>query len=249
MADLENQIRKVRDLLAGARRVMALTGAGVSAESGVPTFRGAAGHWTEKDALRLASPEGFAADPATVWQWYDARRRQIAACKPNPAHFALAALERRIPDFLLVTQNVDGLHRLAGSSRVAEMHGNIWRVRRTEPPCTEWELREAPLATIPPRDTDGTLLRPGVVWFGEMLPSKELVRVSDFTEGPLDAVLLIGTTAAVTWVPGVALEARQAGAALVEVNVVPTDLTPFAAHHLVGPAGEILPRIVPTGSG
>lgn len=249
MADLEKQINEVRDLLAGARRVMALTGAGVSAESGVPTFRGAAGHWTEKDALRLASPEGFASDPATVWQWYDARRQQIAVCKPNPAHIALAALERQIPDFLLVTQNVDGLHRLAGSRRIAEMHGNIWRVRRTEPPFREWELCEAPLANIPPLDTDGTLLRPGVVWFGEMLSASEIVSVSDFTEDPLDAVLLIGTTAAVTWVPGVALEARQAGAVIVEVNVAPTDLTPFAAHHLAGPAGEILPRIVPPGFG
>ncbi len=154
----------VRERLARARRVLVVTGAGISAESGIPTFRGADGYWRNHRAEELASPEGFARDPQLVWEWYDHRRRLVAECEPNAGHQAVAALERRAPEFMLITQNVDGLHRLAGSERVVELHGNIWRVKRADgggAPFEDRELRDKD--QLPPRDEAGRLLRPARV--------------------------------------------------------------------------------------
>ena len=152
--------------LRAARRVVALTGAGISAESGVPTFRGPGGLWRQYRPEDLATPEAFARDPRLVWEWYAWRRETIAPLRPNAAHDALVALEKRTPEFLLATQNVDGLHAAAGSRRIVELHGTIWRLRCTS--CgEERDDRRVPLAEIPPRCDCGALLRPGVVWFGE----------------------------------------------------------------------------------
>ena len=165
----EDGIRRAAAVLRGARRVAVLTGAGISAESGVPTFRGPEGLWRKFRAEDLATPEAFARDPVLVWKWYDWRRGIIAKVAPNPGHVVLAHWEKRFPDFMLITQNVDGLHALAGSRRLLELHGNIWQTR-----CPDEgrivENRDVPLSPIPPRCSScGGVLRPHIVWFGEEL--------------------------------------------------------------------------------
>ncbi len=159
-------MQAVREWLKQARSVAVLTGAGVSAESGVPTFRGNNGLWRQYRAEDLATPGAFARDPKLVWEWYDWRRGLIAQAQPNAGHRALVELEKRVPSFTLITQNVDGLHELAGSRNVLEVHGSIWKVRCTS--CERERMdRRTPLPEIPPKCECGALLRPGVVWFGE----------------------------------------------------------------------------------
>src|SRR5260370_1133383 len=159
----------VREWLRQANSVAVLTGAGVSAESGVPTFRGVNGLWKQYRAEDLATPEAFDRDPRLVWEWYDWRRCLIANAKPNAGHYALAELERQVPSFTLITQNVDDLHDTAGSRNILKVHGSIWIVRCTS--CGKERVdRTAPLPDLPPRCECGSLLRPGVVWFGEPLP-------------------------------------------------------------------------------
>ena len=169
----EQAVRESAKKLAEATRVGVLTGAGVSAESGVPTFRGPQGLWRKFRPEELATPEAFARDPKLSWEWYDWRRQKLAACKPNAGHEALVRLERSVAEFTLVTQNVDGLHRAAGSRNVQELHGNIWRLRCTICSHTAEDFR-VPLPELPPRCDCGGLLRPDVVWFGEMLPEGPL---------------------------------------------------------------------------
>ncbi len=228
--------------LASARSVAVLTGAGVSAESGVPTFRGVEGLWRKYRAEDLATPEAFSRDPKLVWEWYDWRRQLIAKCQPNPAHHTIAFLERQAQEFLLITQNVDGLHRLAGSVRMVELHGNLWRVRcPREGKITE--NLDVPLQTIPPCCDCGGLLRPDVVWFGEALPSEALNKTLETAES-CDVFLIVGTSAVVQPAASLPRIARNNGAYVVEVNLEPTPLTPIAheSHH--GKAGEILPKLL-----
>lgn len=228
--------------LSEARRVVVLTGAGVSAESGVPTFRGADGLWQRHRAEDLATPEAFARNPRLVWEWYDWRRRLIASRQPNAAHETIAALETHAPEFLLVTQNVDGLHRRAGSRRMEELHGNLWRVRC----CAEGavtENLEVPLPSLPPCCACGALLRPDVVWFGEALPT-EAIRKSWSAAESCDLMLVVGTAALVQPAASLPMVAKAHGAYLVEVNLERTPLTSYAdeSHH--AKAGEVLPRLV-----
>jgi len=231
--------------LRAARRIVALTGAGISAESGVPTFRGPGGLWRQYRAEDLATPEAFARDPRLVWEWYAWRRERIAPLRPNAAHAALVALEKRTPEFLLATQNVDGLHTAAGSTRIVELHGTIWRLRCTS--CDQArDDRSVPLAEIPPRCTCGALLRPGVVWFGEALP-EEAVTVSFEAARAADVVLVVGTSSLVYPAAALPQAARAAGAFVVEINPEPTPLTPLADLSLRGPAAALLPAIVEAG--
>jgi NAD-dependent deacetylase len=156
-------VEEARRWLRDAHSVCVLTGAGISAESGIPTFRGAGGLWRQFRAEDLATPRAFAQDPKLVWEWYEWRRGLIAAVQPNAGHFALAELEQRSTRFTLVTQNVDGLHRLAGSRNVLEIHGSIWRVRCTGCSFEQHDGR-VPLPEVPPRcERCGSMLRPGVV--------------------------------------------------------------------------------------
>ena len=219
-----------------------LTGAGVSAESGVPTFRGADGLWRRYRAEDLATPEAFRRDPRLVWEWYDWRRQLIARCQPNLAHRAVAFLERHAREFLLITQNVDGLHRLAGSLRMVELHGNLWRVRCVEEGKTTANLA-VPLPAIPPRCECGALLRPDVVWFGEGLPPAALREAFEYAER-CDVFLVVGTSAVVQPAASLPVIARRHGAYVVEVNLEATPLTPLAheSHH--GKAAEILPALL-----
>src|SRR5712691_3543607 len=170
-------------------RVFVLTGSGISAESGIPTFRGAGGLWRNFRPEDLATSEAFERDPALVWEWYDWRRGLVAAAQPNPAHHALARLESRCDTFTLATQNVDGLHAAAGSRNLILLHGDLWRVRCTS--CgLEREDRRVPLPELPPRCSCGGLLRPAVVWFGEALPEEAVARAFEAVRGA-DAVLVV----------------------------------------------------------
>jgi NAD-dependent deacetylase len=232
----------IRTLLKSARSVAALTGAGVSAESGVPTFRGANGLWKQYRAEDLATPEAFDRDPKLVWEWYDWRRCLIANAKPNLGHYALAALEQQVPSFTLITQNVDDLHDAAGSSNVLKVHGSIWIVRCTS--CGKEHLdRTAPLPELPPRCECGALLRPGVVWFGEALPPDVWQR-AERAAAAADLFLVIGTSAIVYPSAGLASIAKRAGAKVVEINIVDTPLSNWIDESLRGPSAELLPQLM-----
>ena len=221
--------------------VAVLTGAGISAESGVPTFRGESGMWRNFRPERLATPEAFRRDPTLVWEWYNWRRQLIGSCAPNAAHETLAEMERALPDFTLITQNVDGLHRLAGSRNVLEIHGSVWRVRCVA--CDETARdRRTPLPEIPPRCSRcGGLLRPDVVWFGESLPSAVL-NAAWAAVARCRLMLVVGTSAVVHPAASLPLVALRNGARLVEVNPAETPLSVHAHEVLRGPAAQVLPR-------
>ncbi|MCF8041549.1 MAG: NAD-dependent deacylase [Desulfarculaceae bacterium] len=227
--------------LAQAGKVAVLTGAGISAESGVPTFRGSDGLWEKYRPEDLATPQAFARDPELVWRWYHWRRGLIAQCEPNPAHRALADLERRAGHFTLITQNVDGLHHLAGSRNLLEVHGNLWMVRCTS--CGAlYEERELDLPPRPACRECGGLLRPHVVWFGESLDSRILDTAWRAAAG-CQVMLVVGTSAVVQPAAGLASVAKQAGAFVVEVNLETTPNSREVDLSLMGKAGEILPQL------
>ncbi len=229
--------------LASADRVSVLTGAGISAESGVPTFRSAGGLWENYPIEEVATPEALARNPRRVWEFYELRRDNMRAVRPNPGHEALAALERRFREFTLVTQNIDGLHQRAGSSRVLEIHGSLWRAR-----CLAGCGRIAdpfpfPAPEIPPACECGEILRPDVVLFGEMLPPG-VFEEAERAAVSADVALSIGTSSSVWPAAGLPVTAGQAGAFTIEVNPEETELTPQFDVSLRGPAGEILPRLL-----
>jgi NAD-dependent deacetylase len=211
----------------------------VSAESGIPTFRGSGGLWKQFRAEDLATPEAFAHDPQLMWEWYDWRRGLIAAAKPNQGHIALAELERRTPNFTLITQNVDDLHERAGSKNILHVHGSIWTVRCME--CgREWLDLRSPLPSLPPRCECGGLLRPGVVWFGESLP-QDVWRQAERAARKAEIFLVVGTSAVVYPAAGLIHYAQGAGAAVIEVNI---EATGAIDTFLAGPAGELLPQLI-----
>ncbi len=241
-AAFESGLAAAAERLRRASRVVVLTGAGVSAESGVPTFRGPEGLWQAFRPEDLATAEAFERDPKLVWQWYAWRRETIAPLAPNAGHRALAALEARVPGFLLATQNVDGLHARAGSRNVVELHGSLWRVR-----CTSCRVarddRRVPLPDLPPRCACGALLRPDVVWFGEPLPDGALAAAFGGAK-EAELVLVVGTSALVYPAAALPQIARSAGAYVVEVNPEATPLTPLVDVSLRGRAAEVLPVLV-----
>jgi NAD-dependent deacetylase len=239
----EAVFREVARRLTLVDRLVVLTGAGVSQESGIPTFRGPKGLWREHRPEELATPAAFAKDPLLVWEWYDWRRGLIAQAEPNPGHLALADLEARIPDFTLITQNVDGLHQRAGSRQVLEIHGSIWEVR-----CQDCGLfrrdDQVPLPSLPPScpECQG-LLRPNVVWFGEPLDSQLLAQVHKAL-GRTRMMLIVGTSAVVQPAASFGLWAKERGAILVEINAVPSHLATVCDFVLTGPAGQLLPALL-----
>lgn len=235
-------IPQAKQWLGAARRIAVLTGAGVSAESGVPTFRGPGGLWRTHRPEELATQGAFARDPKLVWEWYDWRRSLIARVDPNPGHGALAALEDRSPEFTLVTQNVDGLHERAGSRRVQRLHGSIWRVRCTECGAETTDDR-VPLPEIPPRCGCGALVRPGVVWFGEPLPASEWM-AAERAAKTCDLFIVVGTSAQVYPAAALIPMAAQAGARIIEINMEDTPLSGVVGLSLRGKAGEILPQLI-----
>jgi len=239
---MEEKIAALKDVLKKADRVAVMTGAGISAESGVPTFRGDEGLWRNYRAMDLATPQAFARDPELVWEFYNWRRDLISKVTYNPAHRALVELERLVPDFTLITQNVDGLHLLAGSQNLLEIHGNLWKVRCTK--CREITLDRSPdLGTSPKCKSCGGLLRPHVVWFGESLDPDILQQAVDVSRN-CQVMLVIGTSSVVQPAASLAVEAKSAGAVLAEINLESTThsrLMDFALHEK---AGDIVPRLV-----
>ena len=238
----ENSIDAIVRRIGPSARVTVLTGAGVSAASGVPTFRGKDGLWKSYAAERLATPEAFASDPRLVWEWYDWRRTLISRCRPNGAHRTLALWGRRYEGFRLITQNVDGLDEKAGSEGVIRSHGSIWEVFCLDG-CARsprrWVLDEAPLGHIPPScPWCGGLVRPGVVWFGEGIDPEVLRRADAALD--CDLFLAVGTSALVYPAAGLVDAARRRGAFTVEINREATPATGRVDLAVQGGAEEVL---------
>lgn len=232
----------LKERLAAARSITILTGAGISADSGVPTFRGTDGLWRNFRAEDLATPEAFERNPRLVWEWYNWRRELIAAKKPNPAHEAIAGLERRCAQFWLITQNVDGLHRTAGSQRLSEIHGNIWMVRCTA--CGQVsENRDVPIRILPACRNCQNLLRPHIIWFGESLAEEDLQRSYTALQSS-DLCLVIGTSGVVYPAAGFASIAKEAGAFVAEINLDRTPQTDLVDLSLQGRAKDIVPLLL-----
>ena len=232
-------------------RVLVISGAGVSAESGIPTFRGKDGYWRNLDPLKLATPEAFARDPELVWQWYRERRQSIRVAQPNAAHEAIARLAQRADEFLLVTQNVDDLHNRAGlpNDETVQIHGDIFVSRCSR--CNfsrsdyEHDHEHEQADVIPTCPKCGALLRPGVVWFGEPLPLRETERVEKYLHRDSCGVVIVaGTTAMFGYIIDWALRASHRGGELIEVNPEETPLSRFATRLVREPAAIALPRIV-----
>jgi len=227
--------------LAGVRRLVVLTGAGVSAESGVPVFRGPGGLWEGSRPEELATPEAFARDPERVWRWYRWRLERVRAAEPNPAHRALAEAEGKLAEFILVTQNVDGLHQRAGSRRVLELHGTILRAR-----CTMGCGATAPAASVDPGAPVCVCgkgrLRPDVVWFGEQLPERALREAADAV-ADADMIWVVGTSSVVYPAAALSSLASARGVPVVEVNPESTPLTASATYVLAASASAVVPAL------
>ncbi|MDP2885162.1 MAG: NAD-dependent deacylase [Ignavibacteria bacterium] len=226
-----------------AQSVCVLTGAGISAESGVPTFRGEEGLWKKFKPEELANFQAFIRNPDLVWEWYAYRRKLIHEVKPNPGHVALVELERRVKEFTLVTQNVDNLHRRAGSQSVVELHGNIERSYCIECKTVVSELNLDALNRAPRCEKCGGLVRPDVVWFGEMLPVEAFSK-AEAAARRCDVFLCVGTSAVVYPAASLPITALDNGAYIVEINREYTDLSSRAHETLIGKAGEILPELL-----
>jgi NAD-dependent deacetylase len=226
-----------------ADRLVVLTGAGVSAESGLSTFRGPDGLWEGQRPEDVATPEAFARDPAMVWRFYNARRAALARVEPNPGHRALVDLEQRFAErFTLITQNVDALHRVAGNRRLLEIHGNLTRVRCTG--CGQiTERGTEPLPDLPRCDTCRQLLRPDVVWFHEMLP-QHIWRAAEEAVCYCACFLVVGTSAIVYPAAGLVQLAKDYDAHVIEINLNPTQASSLADVRLFGPSGTILPELI-----
>lgn len=231
-------------MVATAERVAVLTGAGISAESGLPTFRGAGGLWEGQRVEDVATPMAFQRDPGLVWRFYNTRRTALQKVQPNPGHHALVQLEKRFGEdrFTLITQNVDGLHRTAGNKRVLELHGSLARVRCTG--CGVIEDRgQQDLPELPKCDACGELLRPDIVWFHEMLPQDIWMQAAVMARA-CQCFLVIGTSCVVYPAAGLVQISRKGGAKIIEINVERTAASDLADVSLFGPSGDILPRLL-----
>ena len=235
--------QELRALLGRVRSLCVLTGAGISAESGVATFRGADGLWAKLKPEELANFDAFMRNPELVWEWYQYRRKIVQEVRPNAGHLALVAMQGLVPEFTLVTQNVDNLHQRAGSTGVRELHGNIERsycisCGRFDNDVQPGEAKQAPRCRM-----CGGLMRPDVVWFGEMLPEEEFTAAEEAARR-CELFLSVGTSAVVYPAAGLPLAAASAGAYVVEVNTERTDISSRLDETLLGPAGTILPELV-----
>jgi NAD-dependent deacetylase len=236
--DIERAIERLRN----TRSLLVITGAGISAESGIPTFRGNDGLWQNYRAEELATPWAFERDPVTVWKWYDWRRGIIGKAEPNAGHHAIKRFEEIFTGFFLITQNVDGLHGRTGVKNIIEIHGNLWRVRCSRDGRTMM-LMDVPLRSIPPRCECGEILRPDVVWFGESIPSDAL-QMSYNAMSLCDTLMVVGTSGVVYPVASFPETVKSNGGFVIEVNLEPTPISHMADVSLFGKSGDILPAIV-----
>jgi NAD-dependent deacetylase len=247
MAADEQDLDRAADLLRSAKKVCVLTGAGVSAESGVPTFRAADGLWEGHRIEDVATPSGWRRDPRLVWQFYHARREKAGTVRPNPGHFALARMEERWGQgFTIVTQNVDGLHQRAGNKNVLEVHGSLWRTRCTA--CREESSRELPsFEGVPACESCGGVLRPAIVWFHEPLP-EDVWQAAEAAAFDADVFLVVGTSAVVYPAASLIPLAKGGGVKsppgrVIEFNLTETDASRHADIGLYGPSGQTLPTL------
>jgi len=239
---ISESIAEAARILAKSKFSIALTGAGISADSGIPTFRGRGGLWSRYRAEELATPEAFARNPVLVWEWYKWRMEIVFNAKPNPGHYALAELEKLGVLKCVITQNVDGLHQLAGSKNVIEMHGSIRRVRCVS--CGYREILREPPKSIPPLcPRCGSLLRPDVVWFGEPIPREALEKAFRLAE-EADVILVVGTSGKVMPAALIPHVVKSRGGLVIEVNVEESDITPIADIFIRSRASEALPKLV-----
>ena len=245
-----DKISEIRNQIASARSITVLTGAGISADSGIPTFRGEAGLWRNFKAEDLATPEAFATNPRLVWEWYNWRRSIINSKIPNAGHHALVEMEKHCNDFTLITQNVDGFHALAGSRNIVELHGNIWKVRCTQ--CGKISgNRDIPIQILPycQKSTGsapggcGGLLRPHIVWFGEALDTTDIQKSIAALQS-CHLMLVIGTSGVVWPAASFAEVAKSSGAYVVEVNLNPSARSNLVDEVLLGRGSAILPRLL-----
>ncbi|NLH51038.1 MAG: NAD-dependent deacylase [Myxococcales bacterium] len=237
---MEEKITELARRIGQAKKIVVLSGAGLSAESGIPTFRGADGLWQKYNIFEIATPEAFERDPEMVWGFYNQRRTDALACEPNPAHYALRELEELVPDFLHITQNVDNLAQRVGMKNILELHGNLFATR-----CSQCDSPHPHLDGIVPFPTHcqrcGALVRPGVVWFGE---SVNKIGEAAHALRACQVFLVIGTSAQVQPAASLALLAKQQNAYVAEFNVEETDLSDTLDLLVLGPAGETLPRLI-----
>jgi NAD-dependent deacetylase len=242
---VEEGIRQLAHKLREKPRITVMTGAGVSAASGIPTFRGAGGLWRSFRPEELATADAFARDPRLVWEWYAWRRELVAKAKPNRAHEVLAAWSRRYEGFALITQNVDGLHERAGTPNVVRYHGSLWELRcwdDCESSPERWPDETVPFPETPPRCPQcGGLARPGVIWFGEAIPAAALRAASEAAD--CDLFLAIGTSSVVYPAAGLAAEAAARGAFTVEINPEATPATAAVDLAIPGPAEQVLDSV------
>ena len=243
-------IQKAAAAINRAEHIAILTGAGVSKESGVPTFRDAqTGLWAQYDPQQLATPQAFQRNPKLVWDWYEFRRSTVRAAKPNPGHIALATLQERYPQTTLITQNVDDLHEQAGSRDVIHLHGRIAQNKCFDncqgmPTLIDLATIDQRTDDVPPRcPYCGAYVRPDVVWFGEMLPSDQLQRAMEAST-TCDLMVVVGTSGLVHPAASLPIYAYQSGAALIEINPDRTPLSDTAMLRLEGPSGEVLPQLI-----
>lgn len=223
--------------------ITVLSGAGISAESGIPTFRGADGLWSDESLVRIATPRGFGEDPDRGWKFYDQRRANMAKASPNNAHKALAKLEREGYDIVVITQNIDRLHQKAGSTRVLELHGTLWEIKCSNPRCSlePYENTDVPLVGIPFYCNEcGEHLRPNVVFFEEML-DPVVVQNADARTRATDLFMVIGTSGVVYPAAGFAHLAKICGSTVMEFNIEKTPLSSFCDQSVLGPCGEMVP--------
>lgn len=237
MSDLE----KAAEYITGAKNILFLSGAGISAESGIPTFRGEEGLYKNRRAEYLATPQAFTRDPEFVWGWYNFRKDLVSSKEPNAAHRATTELKELIPAMLVVTQNVDGFHREAGVEDLVEMHGNIFRARCTECPY-ESELRSTE-SDMPRCEKCEGLLRPAVVWFGESLDAGVLNRIFEMIQ-KADLMLVVGTSGIVYPAAGFSVEVRRSGGRIIEINPDKPHSMGKDDIHLQGSAAQIMPELV-----
>lgn len=235
--------RDFLEVLKEAENVVFFTGAGISAESGISTFRGTDGIWNKLKPEELANFDAFLKNPDRVWDWYQYRRHIIDTSKPNPAHLAIAEMQDYFKSLSVVTQNVDNLHRRAGSRTVYELHGNIERNYCIECKTPYNSPEFASGGKVPRCEKCGGLIRPDIVWFGEMLPEEDF-SMSEKAAEKCDVMFAVGTSAVVYPAARIPLLARRFGAYLVEINLEETELSPLANYVLLGKAGEILPGIL-----
>ena len=240
---MEKEIAKAYEFMRGAEKVVVLTGAGISAESGIPTYRGDEGLWRNRSPQELATAESFSKNPELVWEWYDSRRAVMKQARPNAGHLAITALERKKRDFTLITQNIDGLHLVAGTRNVIELHGSIWEIRCVK--CSRVEKNyQVPLPELPPMcGTCGEAMRPNTVWFEEMIPMERIDR-SLLAIEECGLLVIVGTSGVVEPAASMGLIAKKSEKPVVEINLEVTPGTGLYDASILGKSGEVLPLLV-----